>query len=389
MSVVIVGAGAAGLACARVLHERGIDFQLFESASEPGGRLATDVLDGFALDRGFQILLTSYPEVRRFVDLPSLQLGNFCPGATIRQETGQVTFPNPLSRPWLLPQTMLAPVGSLFDKAKVGLYLARLLLRPVEPGPSRKTASERLRLFSPHFRRNFLHPFWAGVFLDEELQTNSTLLDFLFRLFALGEAALPAGGMQNLARQLAAPLPRTRLHFNTEVSQIQAGSVLLQSGQRIEARHVVDATNRGRSGRFHSTQCTYFAAPRSPLKSAYLLLNPNRDSPVHHLAVLSDVARGYAPAGQSLVSVSHVGLARIPEEEMRRELTRWFGAEVAGWRHLRTYHLDQALPVFDQENRPEPLQVGDGFWRCGDGMAYPSLNGALRSGREVGQSLLS
>lgn len=399
--IVIVGAGAAGLACARVLQQRGLPFLVLDAANTVGGRLATDHVDGFALDRGFQILLTSYPEVRRFLDLPRLQLGQFRSGALIRRTNGFVCFPDPLKQPWLVLQSLFCPVGTLADRFRAVRYGLELLLRPRDPlnGPSGKTSAKRLRDlgFSSDFLRSFLQPFFAGVFLDEDLDTDSVLLDYLFLLFARGRHTLPAAGMQRVGAVLAEPLPLENIRLQAPVASVGHDHVLLESGERIDARQVVLATD-GRAAhrllhtdqqpqRFHATCCTYFAAPASPLKEAYLALNPNRDSPVHHLAVYSDVVRGYAPEGQALISVTHVGHARIPEGDTQAELRRWFGAPVDGWRHLRTFMVEQALPLFPFGSHAHVCRRDGGIWQCGDWLSYPALNAALHSGRVVGESI--
>jgi phytoene dehydrogenase-like protein len=400
--IVIVGAGAAGLACARVLQQRGLPYLVVDGADRVGGRLATDHVDGFALDRGFQILLTSYPEVKRFLDLPRLQLGQFRSGAYIRKGDGFVRFPDPLKQPWLLHEALFCPVGTLADRFRVARYGLELLLRPRDPlnGTSGKTSAARLQGlgFSPDFYRSFLQPFFAGVFLDEDLDTDSVLLDFLFLLFGLGRHTLPAGGMQRVGAVLAEPLAGQNIRLNTAVQQIGHDHVLTAGGERIDARQVVLATdgaaahrllNTTDPTRFHATCCTYFAAPASPLKEPYLALNPNRDSPVHHLAVFSDVAQGYAPPGQALICVTHVGHARIPESDTQRELRHWFGPEVDGWRHLRTYLVEHALPHFPVGSHAEVCRRDGGIWQCGDWFSYPALNAALQSGREVGERLLT
>ena len=97
--VLIIGAGLAGLCCARRLAEAGVTFQIVEASDGIGGRVRTDEVDGFLLDRGFQVLLTAYPEARRVLDYSRLDLKPFSPGA-LSWFAGRM---NRLVDPWRTP----------------------------------------------------------------------------------------------------------------------------------------------------------------------------------------------------------------------------------------------------------------------------------------------
>ena len=404
--IVIIGGGVAGLACARYLHQAGAKPIVLEASDAVGGRVRTDMLDGFRLDRGFQILLTAYPEARRLLNYDALNLHAFRSGAMIRQDEGFTEMTNPMQEPLTLFKTLAAPVGTLSDKLRLlGLMrevntVARAADFFRDKGTSTLAYLQDYG-WSDQMIATFFEPFFGGVFLENDLVTSSNFFRFVFKQFYNGQAVLPAHGMQAIPEQLAAGLPAGTVRLNSPVVALEGQTVLLGNGESLRAGNVVLATDAATADRllgntqrreYNVTTCTYFAANRSPLAKKMLMLNPNRLSVVHNLCIPSDVASGYAPAGQSLVSVSTQGLDLSDEgklaADIRLELGGWFGEEVQGWRHLRTYHLPQALVRYEADSTPEPLQLAPTLYRCGDYTAYPSLNAALQTGREVAELIL-
>lgn len=407
--IVIIGGGVAGLSCARYLQQMGQKSLILEAADAVGGRVRTDMHDGFRLDRGFQILLTSYPEAKRLLDYDALHLQAFRSGAIIRQEdsgsNGFTEMPNPLKEPLGVFKALAAPVGSLADK----LRLVELM-RDVNEVTRAEDFFKDDDISTLHYLQdygwsqemiaNFFRPFFGGVFLENELITSSNFFRFVFKQFYNGDAVVPAKGMQAIPEQLAAKLPADSLRFNTPVAAIEGQTVRLENGETIRADNIIVATDAATADRllgnkqqreYNVTTCTYFAAERSPSPQKMIVLNPHQLSAVDHLCVPSDVAPDYAPAGQSLVSVSTQGLELSDEtklaEDIKMELSEWFGEEVRAWRHLRSYHLPQALVKFEAGNRGETLRLSPNLYRCGDYTAYPSLNAAMQSGREVAEML--
>lgn len=404
--VVIVGGGMAGLSCAAYLHKAGVEFVVLEASDSVGGRVRTDTVEGFRLDRGFQILLTAYPEARRLLDYESLGLSSFRQGAMIRTKNGFTQVTNPLREPLTLFKTAVSPIGSLGDK----LLLLKLMQEV-------NGVTDTMDFFqdqdcdtlnylldygwSPTMIATFFKPFFGGVFLEKDLATSSNFFRFVFKQFYKGDAALPSLGMQAIPEQLASGLPSDCIRLNAPVAAIQDEVVHLSQGESIRAGKIVIATDAswadqllGHPSRdYNVTTCTYFAAPRSPLPQKMLILNPNPLSAVHNLCVPSDVASGYAPEGQSLISVSTQGLELADEKKLAAdiclELTEWFGEEVKNWKHLRTYHLPQALVRYEAGCRPEKLQLSPDMYRCGDYTAYPSLNAAMQTGRQVAEMILA
>src|ERR671916_2161313 len=144
--VVVVGPGLAGLSAGVRLRAAGADVHVAEAARHAGGRLATERIDGFVVDRGFQVLNTGYPRAADLA-LAALDLGWFWPGAVIRVDGRRSRVVDPRRRPTAALGTLWAPIGSPVRKAAVAAYSARAAYAPVdrlsrEPETS---AEERLR----------------------------------------------------------------------------------------------------------------------------------------------------------------------------------------------------------------------------------------------------
>ncbi|MFD2937041.1 protoporphyrinogen/coproporphyrinogen oxidase [Spirosoma flavum] len=418
--VIIVGAGMAGLTCAVYLKQAGINALLLEAADGIGGRVRTDLVDGFRLDRGFQILLTAYPEAQRLLNYSELDLRFFRSGALIHQRVSEpqwISLLNPFQEPLSIFQTLVSPIGTLSDKLRIVDLLRRTQSLPISE-LFRQTPTTTLAFlyemgFSEQIIERFFRPFFGGIFLEDALTTSSNFFEFCFRMFFVGGAAVPATGIEAIPNQLASRLSPGQIRLQTPVKQVDGNTVYLNSGETLTGRAVVLAVDAAQAARltnrplppeqaFNHTTCTYFAVKpgeftNSPDKKKLLLLNTHRSSAVHNVAILSDVAPAYAPAGQTLVSVSTQGLTLLNEAELtkriRVELSSWFGEEVYQWRYLRTYHIPHALPAYNPEqagNDPirQPLQLTDNLYQCGDQTSYPSLNAAMQTGREVAEMII-
>ena len=405
--IVIIGAGVAGLTCAKYLKDRGVESLILEASDAVGGRVRTDVVKGFKLDRGFQVLLTSYPEAEKLLDYKDLRLKNLPSGARVRTGNDFFVMPNPLKDILTAPQALFSPVGSLFDKLKV-LQLNLETRNAVEPDFSNLESNASTASFlkdygySEKMINRFFVPFFGGVFLERELKTNASYFKFLYSLFAKGAVAVPQNGMQAIPEQIAGHLSPQSVRLNTPVKKISGKTVYLENGETIEAEKIVLATDARAAAKllgeesnveFNSTVCLYFESD-APLKlngAAYLIINSNANELIDHLLICSDVAPSYAPAGKTLISVSIVGNKEISDDELEKivqaELVEWFGRENA-WQHLKTYRIPQALPQFFQSSSIiNELKINDDTYRCGDYTAYPSLNAAMKTGREVAAML--
>jgi len=406
--VLVIGAGLAGLNCARHLHERGLTVQVVEASDRVGGRVRTDTVDGFRLDRGFQVLLTAYPETQRELDYDALDLHPFHDGALVRYNGRFQRVADPRRHPWDAPRTVLARIGTLADKLRV------LRLRQALAGRSISAIMERAERptievlrerwgFSSVMIDRFFRPFLGGIFFDRALQASSRMFEFVFKMFAEGRTVLPAGGIDRMPKQMRADLPDAAVRLNTPVAAVDGQTVTLADGGTMEAPHVVVATEAPAADRLvgdvsptdgRSTICLYYDAPQSPLDEPFLVLNGEGVGPINNLAVPSDVAPGYAPDDRALVSVVVGGTPAEGEAALQRsvraQLIDWFGLAAGGWTHLETQHIPYALP----EQAPpflspheRPVRRRRGLYVCGDHRRTASLNGALAAGRAAAEAV--
>jgi len=406
--VVIVGAGLAGLACARHLSAAGRAVLLCEQSDGVGGRVRTDTVDGFLLDRGFQVLLEAYPEARTHFDYARLGLVPFFPGALVRTEGAFHLVADPFRAPLHAVSGLFSPIGSLGDKLRV-LALRRAAQRgSLEELFRRPETTTRDALarhgFSPTMISRFFEPFLGGIFLGRDLETSSRMLEFVFRMMADGDTCLPAHGMGSLSTQLADALPAGAVQLRRHVTAVAPDGVRLEDGTHLPASAVVVATEGDVAAHltgafpapaFRSCATLYFDAPTAPLRGRKLILNGGLGL-VNTLCVPSDLCPAYAPAGRALVSVTVLGTPSQDDAALtgavRAELIAWYGAAtVLSWRHLRTYRIrwaqpDQNPPALEPAERP--VQLTPTLFVAGDHRDTASIHGALASGRRAAAAVL-
>jgi phytoene dehydrogenase-like protein len=406
--VIVVGGGLAGLCCALKLHQGGIPFLLLEASDGVGGRVRTDRVEGFLLDRGFQVLLTAYPEAQRVLDYQKLDLHYFYPGARVRFGGKFHKVADPWRHPLDGLKGLFSPVGNMGDKIKVGRLRRKTMEGSVEDlfrRPETTTLETLQEIgFSEKMIDRFFRPFLGGVFFDRELGISSRMFEFGFRMFSSGETALPAAGMGAIPEQIASRFPAESLRLNSRVESIQDRSVILSSGEKVTARALVLATEGPETARLlgeekrpgsRSTTCLYFAAGEPPVHEPLLILNGEGQGMVNSLAIPSLVAPAYAPQGQALIAVTLIGLPPLGDDQLteavRSQLAGWFGPKVSAWRHLRTYWIRHALPL-QIPPLPDPTApahpVRPGLYACGEYGNPASLQWAMVSGRKAAEAVI-
>jgi phytoene dehydrogenase-like protein len=432
--VIVVGAGLSGLIAARQLHRLGRSVTVLEARDRVGGRMQTDLVDGFLLDHGFQVYLTGYETARTQLDLKALRLGTFPAGALIQYQGKRHRVCDPLRSPWKAMmwhaiETAMAPVGSLSDKFRIATFRRRVCGSTAAELLASQPESARSRLvqmgFSEMMIERFFRPFFGGIFLDDSLETSAALMDFIFRTFSNGLAALPAEGMQAIPKQVADSLPPSAIRFHCSVANVEPGCVTLADGKQFLARSIIVATEESAAQRLltsasklerdsnskskplseipPATSCLYFAVDEPPLREGTLVLNGEksqgdfgnptgkRGSLINNLCFPNFAQPSYAPVGRALLSVSTIGQTDILHCELlarvRAELAIWFGPEARDWKHLRTYRVPYALPnqsrssvVNRQSNWANLDLTSKKIYRCGDYCVNGSIEGAIQSG---------
>lgn len=392
--VVVVGAGLAGLACAVELHEVGTEVVVLEASDAVGGRVRTDNIDGFIVDRGFQVVLTAYPELDRQFNVEALDLRRFDPGAEVWRDGKFGAVVDPFRRPTRLVSTVRAPVGSFADKLRIARL--RAALRRTEP--ARLLAGEdvttRVALESAGFSgamiERFFRPLVGGFQLDPELGDSRRMFDVIFRMLADGDSAVPAAGMQAIPQQLADRLPAGTVHLDAPVTATTPTSVTV-GDTTVAAAAVVVATEGPVAASLlglapvesKSVGAVYFAAPEAPIDDKLVVLDGTGKGPVLNVAVMSNVAPTYAPPGAHLVVAALPGHdGNTIEADARSQLRGWWGSQVDTWEHLATYRIAHGQPRQRPPFQPKQrVRLDDGRFVCGDHRDTASIQGAMYSGR--------
>jgi phytoene dehydrogenase-like protein len=406
VDVVVVGGGLAGLAAARRLDRAGVDWLLVEAADRLGGRVATDVVDGWRLDRGFQVLNTAYPRVPALVDIDALDMRYFTSGVLVRRGGTLHRLENPLREPLAAAKSVTTGVGTLSDRLKFAALAtkcatvapAKLLAAP------ETTAQEMLRKagLSHRIIEEVLRPFLSGVFADRSLDTSSHVLAMVLRSFARGRIGVPAAGMAALPAAVAGPLPFPQLLIGARTHSLGPGTVVTEGGE-IRARAVIVATDPTTAARLlpmlpqpemRALTTFYFGAQHAPVDEPILLLDGDRREIVANTVVMSNAAPEYAPPGKSLIAASLVGVSApsgASEAVVRTELARMYGVATDDWQLLDVVTLPHALPAarVPQHRLRKPVDLGDGLFVAGDHRDSPSLQGALAGGWRTAGAVLA
>lgn len=407
MSVVVIGAGLAGLTAARTLQRKGVSVRVLEQNANVGGRVRTRVTDGFTLDRGFQVLFTAYPAVKRQLDLASLDLLTIPPAAVIRKGAFKERVGDPRRDPQSLFSTLTARSFSVIDQVLV-IRLASLL-HGQEPhellnGPDEPAIDFLQGIgFSQNAINTFFAPFFGGIFLNRDLSTSARLFRYYFRMLMDGETTLPRGGMGKITEQLAAEL---EIETNTKVERLEpsdGGVRIATANGSLEAEKVIVATSPPEIARLTgakvptegvSSTYLYYASQVSLDDDPRLLLNAD-EGVINNAHWSSNVNPSLAPAGQHLLTVTVLGLhpdANDLDTDVRRELGTWYSPKaVENLRLLEVEPIEFAQftqPPGFAETLASPLSPLANIYIASELTSMSSIQGALESGEKAAALVL-
>lgn len=406
--ILIIGAGLAGLCCARRLSEARVSFQIVEGSDGVGGRVRTDEVEGFLLDRGFQVLLTAYPEARKVLDYTALDLKSFLPGA-ISYFAGRM---NQLVDPWRMPGmwrvALRSDFGTVGDKLRMVRLRSRLKRTSIEELFRRPERSIKDGLLAEGFSQEMIHrffrPFIGGMVLDGELKSSSRMFEFVFKMLCEGDTAVPARGMGAIPAQLADKFPADAVRVHAKVESLHENEITLQGGETLQARAIVVAADGPAAAHLvgeaepasRSVTCFYYAADEPPVPQPMVVLNGDGAGPVNNFAVMTQIAPSYAPAGKHLISISVLGIQELTDVQLGgfiiAQMKNWFGPVARSWRFLKSYRVPHAQPQQYPgalEPPERPVRVRPGIYVTGDHLDNASIHGAMVSGRRAAEAVLA
>jgi phytoene dehydrogenase-like protein len=413
--VIVVGAGLSGLACARAIQKAGGIAHLYEASDGVGGRVRTDNVEGFLLDRGFQVLFTAYPAIIAEIHLPSLHLKAFDPGAIILHEGKRYPLYDAFRVPSQMLNTMLSSLFGAEDKVRIARLRLHLMSQSVEQifqMPDQSTADYLLEYgFSQEFLNRFARPFYGGIFLDKSLCTSARMFAFTFKMLSEGQTALPAEGMGAMAKQIAADLSPNTLHLNAKVTRLikegeRVCGIVLSDGTEVRSDQVVLATEANVTAELSglnipraslASTCLYFEVPEAFYSEKLLLLFADPTALVNNATLLTNVAPSYAPTGKHLLSATVLGNPNLSDtelaEQVKSEISAAYpNANTEAWRLLRVYRVawsQFAQPAGVWESLPETRTPIEGLILAGEITVSSSLHGALFAGQKAAQIALN
>ncbi len=381
---VVIGAGLAGLSAALTLQDAGAEVTVLDSSDRPGGRVASDLIDGFILDRGFQLLNLNYPEVKRWGINQELDFRQAPRSVRVSFDSDYVSLGDPRSDFFPVFSTK---TGSLPSKLS---FIKYLLSKPLQ---TESVEAHLLRCGTTDLYQKVLKPFLQGVFLADPARVSAVVGREIIGSFISGRSGIPADGVGALPLVLAKRVKN--LHLNTRVEAIRDKTVITNNGE-FQTKKIILATDLTTAGQLLgsdqvnpllSSITWYHATDKAPTETTQLVLDSQHRGPAVNSIVISNLSSKYAPKGQSLISSTTISHAS--ESEVRRHLALMWGTNTGDWRFLAKYEIHSALPLFAPgADRANSLRVSENVYRAGDYLTAPSQNGALLSGRLAAEELM-
>jgi protoporphyrinogen oxidase len=409
--VYIIGAGISGLVAAYELEAVGYRPTILEASGSIGGRVKTDLKDGYLLDRGFQIFLTGYPEAKRYLNYDTLNLKYFDGDMVILRTDGTLHVTDPLKNPAGIISMAFSRVGNIKDKLKLLQLVANVMRKSDEEIFSQPDVSTEefflAKGFSPEIIFNFLNPLYRGIFLEEKLNTSSNMFEWVLKMFSKGKSAVPELGMQEIPNQIYSRLKNTEVRLNTKVTNIDGNNISIENSDGVTADEIIcacdptflsgdlkDRYTQNHQIRYNKVTNIYYAIQRSFIAQPIIGLVPGENFLINNLHFPTDVSTAYSTTGKALLSVTivkDVGGFSDLEDRVAKELQQLSGIDSIYFEHIHTYKIDKALPVIASPKHdliPTMGNLGPNFHLAGDHLVNASLNGAMISGRRAAESII-
>lgn len=399
----IIGGGVSGLIAAKTLEEGGYRPTIIEATDRVGGRVKTDIVDGFQLDHGFQVLLDAYPLAQKHLNYSELNLQRFIPGAVIFQNGKMQSIGDPLRDSSLLLPTLMASVGSFSDKLKIfklNRSLKKKSISSIFKSPETSTLDYlRAKGFSDRIINTFFRPFFSGIFLEGHLQTSSRMFEFVYKMFGEGLAVLPSSGIEAIPKQLKSQLKHTNFQFNTKIKAVEDDHLITDQGDRIDTHFTIIATdvkglisNLSDSNPWKSCHNLYFTTKDRVIKNALIGLISDDDALINNIFFHNSIDTDSKGNGE-LLSVTVVKDHNLNEKELielvQKELQT--KCNIYNTSFLKHYKIPKALPDLQQlqnDCSPTETQLKATIFLAGDQLLNGSLNAAMRSGERAAEGLI-
>ena len=380
--VLIVGAGLSGLNAAIYLESKGLDVRVIEASDRAGGRVASDVIEGFICDRGFQLINARYPALQELGVLNELDFIEAPRVIEVALEDGR----HPIGDPRQVPFTVLdKATGTIPEK----IALLRIIMAKATAGQS---IGQTLRSTGTCYER-VLRPFLQGVFLTDPDNVDAIYGQAIIKSFVNGRPGVPRKGVGELPKALAKRL--SNIQYNTQVDRIEGKSVHTNNG-RFTADKILIATDATTATqlldlpevpRMAGCITWYHAVSANPSGSGRLVVDGMRRGPIINSIVMSDISTDYSPMDQHLVSTTTD--LNVTESDVRRHLAILWGTSTHEWQFIAKYEIPAALPIHGVgRTLSQGMKINEHHFVAGDHRTVPSQQGALFSGRLAAQLIL-
>jgi protoporphyrinogen oxidase len=404
-SIHIIGGGISGLIAARVLEEHGLSATIIEATDRLGGRVKTDVVDGYNLDHGFQVLLTAYPAAKKYLDFDALALQEFLPGSAIFKNGKQKIIGDPLRNLSLLIPTLFSEIGTVNDKLKILALNRRLKKKSIQNIFAEKEQTTLAYLenigFSETIITDFFIPFFSGIFLENKLDTSSRMFEFVYKMFGEGNAALPKDGIQAIPKQLFEKLKNTTCVFNTKVKSVENGSIILESGEIIKSNFTIIATQasglvsnlKNQATLWKSCDTLYFEVTKREIRKPLIGLIAAPNALINNIFYHTSLQTS-ATATKELLSVTVIDRQNLTNKQLVAEVQKELKelCNIDSCTFIKQYNIPMALPNLQDiqyEMLPSETRLTETIFLAGDTQLNGSLNAAMIAGERAALEVIN